>query len=91
MIKMMVRHELAIVDREHWMAEFERKKSIREAYGISREVNPAVYFNGSGEVVVIHDVKALTIKDAIRVMDHIRANVTSRKKAKAKGEPQFSE
>ncbi len=91
MIKMIVKHELAIADREHWMEEFERKKSIREAYGISCDVDPAVCFNGSREVVVIHYVKALTIKDAIMVLDHIRTNATSRKKANAKGEPQFSE
>lgn len=91
MIKMIVKHELAITDREHWMADFERKKAIREAYGISQDIDPTIYLDGSGEIVVIHEVKAVTIKDAIKVLDHIKANATSRERANAKGEPQFSE
>ncbi len=91
MTKMIIKHELAISERECWMADFERKKSVREAYGISQDIDPAVYFDESGELVVIHDVRALTIKDAIRILDHIRNNATSREKAKCKGGPQFSE
>jgi hypothetical protein len=91
MTKMIVKHELAISERECWMADFERKKSVREACGISQNIDPAIYFDESGELVVIHEVRALTIKDAIRVLDHIRNNAASREKANAKGGPLFSE
>jgi hypothetical protein len=62
------------------MADFERKKAIREAYGISQDIDPTVCLDGSGEIVVIPEVKAVTIKDAIRVLDHVKANTVSRKK-----------
>jgi hypothetical protein len=90
-VKMIVRHELAICDREHWMIDFERKKAIREVCGISQGVDPIVHYEGSREITVVHEVKATTIRDAVKVMDHIEANKVSRKKAHAIGTPQFSE
>jgi hypothetical protein len=91
MIKMIVKHEVAVGEREHWMTEFENKKPIREACGISQGINPTVYPNGSGEIVVIHEVKAPTIQDAIGILDHINVNTASRRMAKATGKPLFLE
>jgi hypothetical protein len=90
MIKMMVKHGIAVDDRDHWMIEFNNKKTIREVYGISQGINPIVYHNGSEEIVVVHEIKATTIDDAIKILDHIKLNEDSRRKAKAKGEPLFS-
>jgi hypothetical protein len=90
MIKMIVKHEVAVDDKDHWLTEFDNKKTIREVYGISQGINPIVYPNGSGEIIVVHEIKATTIRDAIKILDHIRLNMDSRRKAKAKGEPLFS-
>ena len=90
MAKMIVRHEVAGSDRELWMADFERKKAMREIYGISQGINPVVYDDGPGEIVVVHHIND-TIRDALKAMNHIQANMASRKKAKAKGSPAFSE
>jgi len=91
MIKMIVKHEVAVEEREYWMNEFKNKKVIREACGISQDINPIVYPNGREEIIVIHEVKAPTIQDAIKVLNHIKANSTSRRIARAKGDPLFSE
>ena len=90
MVKIIVKHEVTGNDKEYWMADFERKKAIREAYGISQGIDPVVYNDGTGEIVVVHQIKD-TIRDALKAMDHIRANAASRKKAGAKGKPVFSE
>ncbi len=91
MIKMVVRHEVAASDKNRWIADFEQKKAIREACGISLGCNPIIYNYESGELIVVHEVRATTIRDAIKVLDHIKANAASREKAYAKGEPRFSE
>ncbi len=90
MIKMIVRHELAITDRANWMEVFEQKRAIRETCGISQRNEPTVYINSTGEIVVIHEIEVVTIKDAIKVLDHIKANSESRKNANAIGKPCFS-
>jgi hypothetical protein len=88
MVKMIVKHEVAVVDREHWMIEFENKKAIREIYGISQGIDLIIHNDGPGEIVVVHRIKD-TIRDVRKAMDHIEANAASRKKAKAKGNPRF--
>lgn len=90
MVKMIVKHEVADKDKEQWMADFENKKAIRETHGISQGIDPIIYNDDPGEIVVVHQVKD-TLKDAIKAMDHIKANAASRRNAKAKGEPAFSE
>lgn len=88
MVKMIVKHEVAVEDREHWMTEFENKKAIREAYGISQGIDPIVYNDGPGEIVVVHQIGD-TVRDVRKAMDHIEANSASRRKAKAKGNLRF--
>jgi hypothetical protein len=88
MVKMIVKHEVAVEDREHWMIEFENKKAIRETYGISQGIDPIVYNDGPGEIVVVHRIKD-TIRDVRKATDHVKANAASRKKAKARGNPRF--
>jgi hypothetical protein len=90
MVKIIVKHEVADSDKEHWIAEFERKKVIRETYGISQGTEPAMYTDELGEIVVVHQIRD-TVRDALKAMDHIQTNATSRKRAGAKGKPVFSE
>jgi hypothetical protein len=88
MVEMIVKHEVAVEDREHWMIEFENKKTIRETYGISQGIDPIVYNDGPGEIVVVHRIND-TVRDVRKATDHVKANATSRKKAKARGNPRF--
>ncbi len=90
MVKMIVKHKVEGNDKEHWIADFESKKAIREIYGISQGIDPIVYNDGLDEIVVVHQIKD-TVRDALKAMDHIKANAASREKAKAKGKPVFLE
>ncbi len=85
MVKMTIRHQVVDDDKEQWLAEFDRKKSMREAFWDS-----IVYTDGPNEIVVVHQVKD-TIMDALNAIDHFQVNKISRERAESERMPSFSE